>query len=139
MIVTELLTSDRQSLADLHAVQRNAPELVCPDIGDPSDLGGYCVREGDRIVMAVTGRRAAEAVLLVDPGWSTPRWRLEALSELHGIQEARMRAAGVETVFAFVPPEIGKAYGRRLCRQFGWISPVWPCFVRALPQGPQWD
>ena len=82
-----------------------------------------------RIVMAVLLRLTAEAYLLHDPAAGTPRERWQRLLALHEAARAGAAARGLDDVQAFLPPQIARAFGRRLAR-LGWREDPWPCFSR---------
>jgi len=60
--------------------------------------------------------------LLSDSTWATPRWRLQALTELHGVVEQEIKSLGFTRVVAFIQPDLSKRFGARLRRTFGWVQ-----------------
>lgn len=82
-----------------------------------------------RIVMAVLLRLTAEAYLLHDAHAGTPRQRWQNLLALHEAARQDAAARGLDDVQAFLPPQIARAFGRRLAR-LGWHPDPWPCFSR---------
>ena len=89
-------------------------------------------RVNSRIVMAVLLRLTAETYFLHDPSAGTPRERWQRLIALHEAARQDAAARGLDDVQAFVPPQIARAFGRRLA-QLGWARDPWPCFSRRVP------
>jgi hypothetical protein len=86
-------------------------------------IAGYVfVDDEDRVVMFACAEAMACATLLSDSSWATPRWRLQALAELHSVVEQEIKALGFTRVLAFIQPDLGKRFGSRLSRAFGWIQ-----------------
>ncbi len=82
-----------------------------------------------RVVMAVLLRLTAEAYLLHDASAGTPRQRWQNLLALHEAARQDAAARGLDDVQAFLPPQVARAFGRRLAR-LGWRPDPWPCFSR---------
>lgn len=105
-----------------------AHSLRCADsLSHAADAGG-----SSRIVMAVLLRLTAETYFLHDPDAGTPRDRWQRLLALHEAARQAAAARGLDDVQAFVPPQIARAFGRRLT-QLGWSRDPWPCFSRRVP------
>ncbi|HEY6206826.1 MAG TPA: hypothetical protein VIW21_11730 [Chthoniobacterales bacterium] len=73
----------------------------------------------DNIVGAAFLRLTAEAYLLLDPQLTKPRQRWQGLLKLHEAARLDAQRRGLEDVHAWLPPRIGKTFGRRLER-LGW-------------------
>jgi hypothetical protein len=82
--------------------------------------------------MAILQRLTAETYLLHDPAAGTPRHRWESFLALHDAARTAAAAHGLDDVQAFLPPQIARAFGRRLSR-LGWTRDPWPCFSRRIP------
>ena len=82
-----------------------------------------------RVAMAVLLRLTAEAYLLHDPAAGTPRLRWQRFLALHEAARSSAAARGLDDVQAFLPPRVGRAFGRRLSR-LGWTRDPWTCFSR---------
>jgi hypothetical protein len=96
-----------------------------------SPLEISAVRGQSRIAMAVLLRLTAETYLLHDPAEGTPRLRWQRFLALHEAARNSAAARGLDDVQAFLPPRVGRAFGRRLAR-LGWRQDPWPCFSRSI-------
>jgi len=85
---------------------------------------------GKKVIAAALLRLTAEAYLLLDPHAGTPRERWTALLALHEAARADARARGLDDAHAWLPPQVARAFGRRLER-LGWFREPWPSFSRA--------
>ena len=79
------------------------------------------------IAMAILLRLTAEAYLLHDPVSGSPHQRWQRFLALHGATRLNAAARGLDDVQAFLPPQVARAFGRRLAR-LGWRHDPWPCF-----------
>lgn len=85
-------------------------------------IAGYVfVDDADRVVMFAGVEAMACATLLSDTSWATPRWRLQALAELHSAVEQEIKKLGFTRSMAFIQPDLAKRFGSRLSRAFGWV------------------
>lgn len=80
------------------------------------------VDDAGRVVMFAGAEAMACTTLLSDSSWATPRWRLQAFSELHDALEREVKANGFTRSLAFIQPDLAKRFGSRLSRTFGWIN-----------------
>jgi hypothetical protein len=80
------------------------------------------IDDANRVVMFAGAEAMACTTLLSDSSWSTPRWRLQALAELHDAVEVEVKAKGFTRGLAFIQPDLAKRFGSRLSRAFGWVS-----------------
>src|SRR3954468_495660 len=149
MLVRPYTDADFDALRAMHAAQNfgyplpdlNDPLLLVRMVveddavaqGAPADVAGgpeasvwrtVRTRSGRKLRMAALLRLTAETYLLADPRDGTPRQRFQWLTALH--EETRRAAAerGLSDVQAFVPPQIARAFGRRL-EKFGWRRDPW--------------
>lgn len=130
MRIRRYRSEDEPSLRKMHAQQGFAYEL--PDINDPIFLTKLVLEDDEgRPVMAVLARLSCELYLLAEPGAGTPRERLAAFLALHGSAERELGRRGLEDGTCWVPPQIEKAFGRRLAR-LGWVRDPWPSYSRKI-------
>ena len=137
MRIREYTSGDFDALRRLHAAQGFA--YPPPNVDSPlfvtklvlEDDDGE-VSAGSHIVMAVLLRLTAETYFLHDPAAGTPGERWLRLIALHEAARQAAAARGLDDVQAFVPPQIARAFGRRLA-QLGWSRDPWPCFSRRVP------
>ncbi|HLJ23644.1 MAG TPA: hypothetical protein VKT71_06010 [Candidatus Acidoferrales bacterium] len=88
-------------------------------------------RQNRRIAMAVLLRLTAETYLLHDPAAGTPQLRWQRFLALHEAARKSAAARGLDDVQAFLPPQVARAFGRRLAR-LGWAHDPWTCFSRRV-------
>lgn len=88
-----------------------------PDFGDMADA--QVVVEDGKIVAVAAARMVPELVLILGKGH--PAARLYWLKLLYARMLEFLRERGMNRAIAFVPPQIERAYGRRL-RMFGFQS-----------------
>ena len=121
---------DEPALREMHSRQGFAYDW--PDITDPIFLTKLVLEDGHgRPVMAVLARLTCELYLLADPQGGTPRERYAAFLALHGMTEHELGRRGLQDGTCWVPPQIEKAFGRRLAR-LGWIRDPWASFSRRI-------
>ncbi len=84
-----------------------------------------------RVVMAVLLRLTAETYLLHDPAAGTPRLRWQRFLSLHDAARQSAAARGLDDVQAFLPPNVARAFGRRLAR-LGWTHDPWTCYSKRV-------
>jgi hypothetical protein len=135
-LVRKLRESDIPVLKELH--ERRGFGYSFPDLWDyklnriSQEFADVQVRvdEEDRPVIAVACRKTVEAYLWMDEQWRTPRWRMAALVEIHEAVRVRLVELGVRDIHAWLPPEVCKAFGKRLRQVFGWLPSRWQCWSR---------
>jgi hypothetical protein len=85
-----------------------------------------------RVIGAALLRLTAEAYLLLDPKAGAPRERWQWLLALHAAAERDAWQRGLEDVHAWLPPPIGKKFGKRLAH-LGWIrDDAWTPYCKKL-------
>lgn len=94
-------------------------------------LARRVVESGNQIIAGAAARQTSEAFFWVDPTWETPRWRLEALKFIHEEMRVELKEKGITDVHCWIPPEIERAYSRRLLA-LGWQKQLWTDFVRSI-------
>lgn len=129
MIVREYTDADHAALRAMHAAQGFGYEL--PDPGHPLFLVRAVLEDEGRPRMAALLRLTAEAYLLADPHEGSPRQRWQWLLALHDATRQAAAARGLSDVQAFLPPQVSRAFGRRLAR-LGWRRDPWTCYTRQL-------
>lgn len=102
-----------------------------PDLYDGTFMAIQVVESEGRIVMAQAARRTAEIYLLLDPAWSTPGFRFEAMRRLQAAGVQRMRELRVNDCHALIPPVVEKRFGKRLLKM-GWWKPTWGLWAKAV-------
>jgi hypothetical protein len=128
------MASDAGRLQQMHALQGFHYGL--PDLNDPVFVGKWCLEEiersgGQEVKMAIMARLTAEIYMLHDPTEGTPQERWLRFIRLHGAGEANIARMGIREVHAFLPPEVERAFGRRLVG-LGWYKEPWNCYTLEL-------
>jgi len=129
------IASDVARLKEMHALQAFGYGL--PDVNDPVFVGKWAIEEADpagaglRVNLAILARLTAEIYMLHDPTAGTPQERWLRLLKLHGAGEANLAHMGLHEVHAFLPPEVERAFGRRLIG-LGWYKEPWACYTLEL-------
>jgi len=124
---------DLAELKRLHTQQ--GFEYDFPDLSDPTFAVGRVAEEDGRPRMAAFLKIHAEAFLLVDQNFGTPRDRWKMLLELHEAVRSDAKELGLQGVTCWIPPELTKktsmgqdsAFVRRL-RKLGWNRDLWEAF-----------
>lgn len=115
--------SDLERLRAMHAKQGFNYEL--PDLSDPTFTAGTVAEDENGVPQgAIFLRITAEAYLLADPQYGTPRDRWRIFLNLHESVRWQARELGLHDVHAFLPPELGKGFDRRLGK-LGWTRDAW--------------
>ncbi len=138
MHIREYTTGDLDALRQMHSAQGFGYPL--PDLDSPMFVSKLVLEDeqetGDsgnssRVKMAILLRLTAEAYMLHDPASGTPRQRWQRFLALHEAARRDSAARGLDDVQAFLPPQVARAFGRRLAR-LGWVRDPWPCFSRKV-------
>lgn len=104
-----------------------------PDLSQSEFVVKKAVRDEDGdVVGAVVARKTVELYFLGDPGWRTPRWRLEALKVLHEGVRMDLARLGYTDGHCWLPPEVKDGFMRRMVRMFGWQVNPWRCLSRKV-------
>jgi len=102
------------------------------DLGDRIFLMKIVLEDGAGTpVMAALVRLTAEVYLLMDPRAGSPRERWDRFLALHAVAERDACARGLADAHAFLPPQVERAFGRRL-RKLGWARDPWPAYCKKL-------
>ena len=104
-----------------------------PDFDSPIfPVARVVVDEDDRPVQLVACRKTVEIFFLGDSEWRNPRWRLEALTQLHEDVRRELERLGYEDGHCWPPPQVEKSFGKRLSRLFGWVKSDWASYSRKV-------
>ena len=95
-----------------------------PDLSDPIFTAGTIAEDESGIQAAAFLRITAEAFLFMDPKHGTPRERWKALLQIHESVKWQTKEMGLQDVHAFLPPNLGKGFDRRL-KKLGWGTDPW--------------
>jgi hypothetical protein len=109
----EYEAADRAALEEIHA--RRALSCEFPATDTPLVLVRLVlVGDHGRPVAALFGRLTVEIDLIIDSGEGAPRDRWNWIKLLGAVGEKRVWDSGLDSAVAFVAPEVGRAFGRRL-------------------------
>ena len=117
MILRAYRNEDLERIKQLHAKQGFG--FPFPDLDDPVFAVGCVAEEDGEAQMAAFIRITSEAYLFVDSDHGTPEERWQALLGIHEVVRQNTRDLGLQDVHAFLPPELGKGFERRL-KKLGW-------------------
>jgi hypothetical protein len=136
--IREYQEQDLEALRAIHA--RQGFEYPLPDPSNPLFLTKIVLAETstenevEKIVGAALLRLTAEAYLLLDPKWGTPRDRWQGLLTLHAAADRDAWRRGLEDVHAWLPPGLEKKFGKRIER-LGWLrDDKWTPYCRRLAE-----
>lgn len=119
MRIRQYTDNDLESLKRIHA--RQGFEYAFPDISDPIFVSKLVLEDDNsRIAMASLARLTCEIYLLVEPSLGTPRDRFLQIATLHRAGTLDLNSRGLEDAHAWLPPRIGRRFGRRL-ESLGWV------------------
>lgn len=105
-----------------------------PDFETTNFASNKVVTDEGMPVVGAAAKVTVEIYGYSDATWGTPGLRLAALKLLHAEIEKELKQQNILTVHAWLPPQVAKAFGRRLVKIFGWRTNVvpWPCFAKEL-------
>ncbi|MDP9339074.1 MAG: hypothetical protein M3P45_09420 [Acidobacteriota bacterium] len=136
MCIREYSERDLHALREIHA--RQGFKYALPDLNEPLFVTKLVVTDKESsgieedIVGAALLRLTAEAYLLLDPRYGTPRERWQALLSLHAAAERDAWRRGLEDVHAWLPPGLEKKFGKRI-EQLGWVrDDAWTPYCHKL-------
>ena len=129
MLIRAYTDADLDALRAMHAAQGFG--YAFPDLADPRFVLRAVLEKDGRPRMAALLRLTAEAYLLADPAEGTPRQRWQWLLALHEATRQAAAARGLGDVQAFLPPQVARAFGRRLAT-LGWRRDPWACYTRVI-------
>ncbi len=129
MTCRDLQSADLPRLQELFAAQ--GFEYEFPDLQSAQFIVKRVLVDDNGVILgAIAARQTVELFLLADPTWQTPRWRLEALRLQHEDMRQQLAVRGIRDAHAWLPPQICRAFGRRLLKSFGWRKQMWDCYSR---------
>lgn len=128
MIIREYTEADYAQIKELHSASGFGYSL--PSLSSESFFSRRIIGDDKSVAMAAFLKLSAETYLIADPQWRTPAWRMEALRQLQVVSASDAQQAGAHEMNAFLPPQIGKSFGRRL-NKMGWTNyhgEEWRCY-----------
>lgn len=131
MTVRELRASDIPALRSWHRFEYEFPDLLAPEFVCTLVV----VDEDDQPIVAFPAKQTIEMYMLGNPTWGTPRARLAALQLGHEATRVRLAALGYVDANCWIPPQIEKAFARRLQHIFGWAKARWNSYSRSTAPG----
>jgi hypothetical protein len=118
MQIRQYTSADCEALRRIHA--RQGFEYEFPNIDDPLFVSKIVLEDDAGLVaMAALARLTCEMYLLMEPEKGTARQRFERLLFLQRAGAEDLRARGLHDAHAWLPPPIGRRFGRRL-EAMGW-------------------
>jgi hypothetical protein len=127
-VIREYQAGDLEALKRMHAAMGFSYALPDPD-GALVVVKQVAVDAGGRVAMAALLRLTTESYLLVDGERKDAREKWKMFCGLHESVRQRLMALGLEDAHAFLPPNLPKAFDRRL-KKLGWTEEKWRCWWR---------
>ena len=124
--IRSINTADAPRIEELQGRQGFDYEL--PDVR--AMIAALGLEADGALRLAVVARPTVELYFFIDGEWRNPRWRFEALREIHEAMRRELRAKGFEDAHVWIPPE-KKSFVRRLMKSFKWTRPVWTNLTRS--------
>ena len=118
-------SADLARLRQLHAQQGFSYPF--PDLDGPLFPVIEVGEESGQVQIAAALRVTAEAYLLMDGGYGTPKDRWQALLKIHEAVRQKAVETGFAEVQCFLPPEVPKSFGRKL-KKLGWRHDDWEAY-----------
>ena len=121
---------------DLAAVKAifDAQELgyKFPDLEKPTYFIRLVGEEDGRVVQAAFAHLTAEIYFLLDRTHGTPQQRhLDFMAMQEVGRELAWKPGGLDDLHAFLPPQLERAFGKRLMAH-GWKKALWPPYFTEL-------
>jgi hypothetical protein len=130
MEIHEYTENDLPRIQELHALCGFDYQL--PDLAAPSMVVKRMLTHDGAIQVAGFLRLTSEAFLLGNAKWRTPAWRWEALKALHEDIRHKAQILMLDDAHCWVPPELDRAFGRRLVA-LGWERErQWPVYSQKV-------
>ena len=120
---------DLAAVKALHAAQ--GLNYAFPDLSNPLWFVKFVDEREGKIVQAVLAHLTAEIYFMLDKTWGTPQDRHLAFLEVMDEGRAIGWHKGLEDLQALLPPQVERAFGKRLCAH-GWRKNVWPLYSTEL-------
>lgn len=105
--------SDLDRIKELH--RKQGEQYLFPNLNDPVFAIGQVAEDGTAAFVKIVG----EAYLFLDPEQGTPRQRWQSLLGIHEAVRREAAELGLSEVGCYIPPNLGKAFHRRLTK-LGW-------------------
>lgn len=123
---------DDRELAALRGIyEREGFDYIWPNANDEIFVRRIVARNGNGLEAAALLRLTGEMYLLMDRTKGNPEDRWKLFVDGHEALKAEMRKLGLEDVHAFIPPNLERAFSKRL-EMLGWIRDPWPCYTLRL-------
>jgi hypothetical protein len=127
MSCRELTVGDIPVIHAIHEEQGFPYEF--PHLEEPQYVAMRALEDEDgKFVGCVIARKTVEIFMIGNPGWRTPKWRLEALKMMHEDMRQELRKQGYADGHCWIPPQV-RNFGRRL-KRLGWSLNPWDCWSR---------
>ena len=130
MIVREYTDADFTRIKHLHEVSGYDYQLPEMD----SFFSKKVVGDGEGIGAAVFQTLITEVMLVCNPHWRTPAWRLAAIQKLHDSCSRDAMIVGAQHAMASLPPQVADTKFTRRLTEFGWVParPEWKTYFHSV-------
>ncbi len=123
-------SSDLTAVRAIFDAQQLGYEM--PDLEKPTFFIRLVGEEGGKVVQAAFAHLTAEIYFLQDRTHATPQERHLNFIAMQDVgRELAWKPGGVDDLHAFLPPQLERAFGKRLMAH-GWKKALWPCYFAEL-------
>lgn len=116
---------DREEILELW--KKQGFEYDFPDLDKMIEL--IVIVIDGKIRVAVGARPTVELYAWADNEWGTPGLRDDLMHKIYGPVRQALYDRGIQDGHSFLPPQICKAFGRRMKKKYRWIKSTWDCYV----------
>jgi hypothetical protein len=102
-----------------------------PDLDKPTFFICIVGEQDGRVVQAAFAHLTAEIYFLQDRTAGTPQERHINFMAMQDVGAELAWTGGLDDLHAFLPPQLERAFGKRLMAH-GWKKSMWPAFFRPL-------
>jgi len=133
VIVLEIRPYSPEDKSEIERIHRTQGfDYTLPDLDQPLFFIKLVGEEDGRIINAAFAHLTAEIYYMAEPTTGTPRQRMGNFLAMEDLFcKVAYVKGGLSDLHAWLPPQIEKAFGRRLMR-LGWRRPLWTDFCKDL-------
>lgn len=117
MLVREYTDADLDAFKRVH--EKSGFDYNLPPLSSEEFYSRRVIGDDANIGMGLFLKLTSEAYLICNPKWRNPAWRWDAFKQIHRVSLQDAKSAGVKEIEAFLPPQVGDKFGKRLV-SIGW-------------------
>ncbi len=130
--IRQLGEHDTSQIVKIH-VANKLPACCLPDAENPAFIVAQCAEIDGKLAMGAFVKVTGELSLILDHSVGTPKQRWSALKAILDSIEVAAQLKGLEDFAVFVPPDVEKAFGKRL-KALGFVKSTWSAYGKVLPK-----